>query len=574
MLAQAMSMRVSPDVDAQFLLHAAVLADRSAGLSAPHPNSACLLARGTSIVGDGFLAGQGTTAAEVQACLKAGDLARGATAYLNLEPGDCHGDDSAVSSLLQAGITRVVIGLRHPLQHFRNKAIKDLTNANIKVDILGESLTQGTSIKEAFKACQAVNVPLLYKAAFKAPFSTLKYAMTLDGKIATSSGHAAWISSPLSRQHVLSTRGRSDAIIVGGNTVRRDNPRLTTRKDGGHLPVRIVMSRGLNLPDEANLWDVCETPTIVMTQKGARKDFQERLQRKGVEIVEFDFLSPKTVSDYCYKRGFLSILWECGGTLAAPAISSGVIHKVMAFVAPKIIGGARAPSPVGEMGMLAMTQALNLQDVLFEQIGPDMLISGYLQPVPDLSCGSSERIGTPDLNSNKLSSDLQSVLTFNRPWDAYGAFSNFSPHSITVATSNGKLVQWKTVEHYYQAQKFEGVQHAVAVELAEKIQASECPEEAARLGRSLQRRKPDLVRPDWNMVKMEVMYRALYLKFTRHPHLKDLLLSTASSVLVDNSAQEGRGFLGDLLMKLRTQLLLQENVEDVNEWSLGNACVL
>ncbi|KAI5072586.1 hypothetical protein GOP47_0012692 [Adiantum capillus-veneris] len=477
-------------------------------------------------------------------------------------------------AFIEAGISRAVIGLRHPLQHFRNKAIKDLTNANIEVDILGENLTQGTSIKEACKACQTVNAPLLYRAAFKAPFSTLKYAMTLDGKIATSSGHAAWISSSLSRQQVFSTRARSDAVIVGGNTVRRDNPRLTTRKDGGHLPVRIVMSCGLNLPDEANLWDVSDTPTILMTQKGAREDFQERLQRKGVEIVEFDFLSPKTVADYCYKRGFLSILWECGGTLAAPAISSGVIHKVMAFVAPKIIGGARAPSPVGDMGMIEMTQALNLEDILFEQVGPDMLISGYLQPIPDLSYRSSEWIETVNIISEKSSSDLRSVLSFNQAWDAYGAFSNFSPHSINVASSNGKLVRWKTVEHYYQAQKFEGVQHTLAVELVEKIQASECPEEAERLGRSLQRKRPDLVRPDWDMAKMEVIYRALYSKFTGHPHLKSLLLSTAGSVLVDDSSRESRGFLGDLLMKLRTQLLLQESAGNANEFSLGDTCVL
>jgi diaminohydroxyphosphoribosylaminopyrimidine deaminase/5-amino-6-(5-phosphoribosylamino)uracil reductase len=90
------------------------------------------------------------------------------------------------------------------------------------------------------------------------------------------------------------------------------------------------MSRGMDLPEDANLWDVSDTNTIVMTQRGARKDFQKKLERKGVEIVEFDFLSPKAVVDYCYDRGFLSVLWECGGALAAPAIRSGVIHKVTA----------------------------------------------------------------------------------------------------------------------------------------------------------------------------------------------------------------------------------------------------
>ncbi len=117
------------------------------------------------------------------------------------------------------------------------------------------------------------------------------------------------------------------------------DPRLTTRHRG-HLPVRIVMSRCLRLPENANLWDVSIAQTIVMTQRGVRKDFQTLLASRGVEVVEFDFLTPRAVMEfdfltpravmeYCYHRGFLSVLWECGGMLSAPAISSGVIHKVL-----------------------------------------------------------------------------------------------------------------------------------------------------------------------------------------------------------------------------------------------------
>lgn len=105
------------------------------------------------------------------------------------------------------------------------------------------------------------------------------------------------------------------------------DPRLTTRQDGGHLPVRIVMSRCMTLPPDANLWNVANAPTIVMTQRGARREFQAQLVARGVEVVEFDFLTPKAVMDYCFDRGFLSVMWECGGTLSAPAIASGVIHK-------------------------------------------------------------------------------------------------------------------------------------------------------------------------------------------------------------------------------------------------------
>lgn len=106
------------------------------------------------------------------------------------------------------------------------------------------------------------------------------------------------------------------------------DPQLTARHGGGHLPLRIVMSQTLDLPGVANLWDVSEVPTIVATQRGARKSFQKFLASKGVEVVEFDILNPKDVMKYLYERGYLSILWECGGTLAASAICSGVIHKV------------------------------------------------------------------------------------------------------------------------------------------------------------------------------------------------------------------------------------------------------
>jgi riboflavin biosynthesis pyrimidine reductase len=109
------------------------------------------------------------------------------------------------------------------------------------------------------------------------------------------------------------------------------DPRLTTRQEGGHVPVRVVMSRCLNLPMDAKLWDVSNTQTIVTTQKGARQDFQAMLAARGVEVVEFDFLTPRAVMDYCYHRGYLSVLWECGGMLSAPAIASGVIQKVLIF---------------------------------------------------------------------------------------------------------------------------------------------------------------------------------------------------------------------------------------------------
>ncbi|XP_073315783.1 riboflavin biosynthesis protein PYRR, chloroplastic isoform X2 [Primulina huaijiensis] len=498
LICRATSSSSSLAFDATCIKRAAHLADKSAGFTAPHPNFGCVIATADaeerSVVGEGYLYAQGTSPPEVQAVQASGDRCRAATAYLNLEPSHCLGDQTAVSALIQAGISRVVIGIRHPLHHLRGKAIRALRSEGLLVDVLGEDL-QCKTIEEAVESCLLVNAPLLYRTACGVPFSVLKYAMTLDGKIAASSGHASWISSKKSRNRVFELRGRSDAVIVGGNTVRQDNPRLTARHGGGHVPQRIVMSTSLDLPETAYLWDVTEVPTMVATQRGARRSFQKFLASKGVEVVEFEILNPKVVMDYLYDRGCLSILWECGGTLAASAISHGVIHKVHAFVAPKIIGGKNAPSPVGELGMVEMSQALELNDVDFEQ-----------------------------------------------------------------------------------AHKFVRVDDPVGKNCFEDIKNAKSPEEAARLGRKMQRQCPDLVRSDWESIKINVMYRALKCKFSTYSNLTSMLLSTAGSVLVEASPHdlfwgggrdgEGLNYLGRLLMQLRSEFLAASSSE-TNETTCG-----
>ncbi|XP_043805090.1 riboflavin biosynthesis protein PYRR, chloroplastic isoform X1 [Manihot esculenta] len=558
--------------DAAFIRRAAELADKSAGFTSPHPNFGCVIATPAgNVAGEGYLYAQGTKPAEVQAVEAASELSKGATAYLNMEPGDCHGDHTAVSALVEAGITRVVVGIRHPLKHLQGNAVRALRSQGLQVDVLGEDL-QSKIIEDARKSCLLVNAPLIHRANSRVPFSILKYAMTLDGKIAASSGHAAWISSRKSRNRVFELRGRSDAIIVGGNTVRRDNPRLTARHGGGHMPMRIVMSQTLDLPEEANLWDICDVSTIVVTQRGAKRSFQKLLASKGVEVMEFDVLNPREVMEYFHDRGYLSILWECGGTLAASAISAGVIHKVFAFVAPKIIGGKSAPTPVGELGMVEMSQALDLIDVCFEKVGPDMLISGFLQPIPELTpiIPSEDETFAIDPTVSPYES---SIIFFYKTWDPYGAFSNFSPHPIQMFDSNGDYATWSSVEHYYQAHKFVGVNDPAAKDCIEKIKSAKSPEEAARMGRSMQRQCPHLVRSDWDNIKIDVMYKALKCKFSIYPHLNSMLLSTAGSVLVEASPHdlfwgggregEGLNYLGRLLMQLRSEFLGESSASSV-----------
>jgi len=226
--------------------------------------------------------------------------------------------------------------------------------------------------------CQQLNEAFVHRVLHQRPFGILKYAMTLDGKIAATGGHSAWVTSPPARTEVHHLRAACDAVIVGGNTVRRDNPHLTTHHVAAHNPLRVVMSRSLDLPTTANLWQTEQAATVVFTASGARPEFQRRLRDCGVEVVEHASLTPASVMADLYDRGHLSVLWECGGTLAAAAITQGAVQKILVFIAPKIIGGQQAPSPVGDLGLTAMTQALALERVQWRSIGPDLAIESYL----------------------------------------------------------------------------------------------------------------------------------------------------------------------------------------------------
>jgi diaminohydroxyphosphoribosylaminopyrimidine deaminase/5-amino-6-(5-phosphoribosylamino)uracil reductase len=139
------------------------------------------------------------------------------------------------------------------------------------------------------------------------------------------------------------------------------------------------MSRSLDLPQQANVWNTVVASTLVFTRPGVRPEFQQQLRQQGVEVVEREPLTPATVMANLYDRGFLTVLWECGGTLAARAIADGAVQKVLAFIAPKIIGGRTAPSPVSDLGLQKMTDALPLERFTWRSVGPDLLVEGYLK---------------------------------------------------------------------------------------------------------------------------------------------------------------------------------------------------
>lgn len=359
---------VGTDFDHAMMQRCLELARRALGRTAPNPLVGAVIVQDGEIVGEGFHPRAGEPHAEVFALRAAGDRARGATIYVSLEPCNHYGRTPPCSeALVSAGVAKVVVGMVDPNPLVAGGGIARLRAAGIEVLVGVEQ-----------EACKKLNEGFIHRILHHRPFGILKYAMTLDGKIATTTGHSAWVTNQIARNEVHQLRAACDAIIVGGNTVKHDNPYLTSHKEGAHNPLRVVMSRRLNLPRVAHLWQTSEVPTLVLTEKEANPEVQEMLQKQGVEVVELTPLTPDTAMAYFYERGFCNVLWECGGTLAASAIAQGAVQKVLAFIAPKIIGGGDAPTPVGDLGFTSMTQALSLERVEMRMVGSDCLIEGYL----------------------------------------------------------------------------------------------------------------------------------------------------------------------------------------------------
>lgn len=356
------------EFDREMIQRCVTLAKQAWGKTAPNPLVGAVVVKDGEIIGEGFHPGAGQPHAEVFALRAAGESANGATIYVSLEPCNHYGrTPPCASAVVAAGIKKVVIGMIDPNPLVSGGGIATLERAGIEVVVGVESAT-----------CEELNEGFIQRIVHHRPLGILKYAMTLDGKIATDSGHSTWVSSEQSRHYVHHLRAGCDAVIIGGNTLRQDNPHLTSHQTNTPNPLRVVMTRKLDLPAEAILWDTSIAATLVVTQTGANLAMQTRLRDRGVQVLELDILKPSLVMQHLYDRGLLSVLWECGGTLAAKAISDGAIQKVLAFIAPKIVGGRIAPSPVGDLGIRSMNDALLLERITWQQIGNDCLVQGYL----------------------------------------------------------------------------------------------------------------------------------------------------------------------------------------------------
>ena len=355
--------------DRQMILRCIRLAKRAEGQTSPNPLVGSVIVKDGKIIGEGYHPQAGQPHAEVLALRDAGERAEGATVYVNLEPCNHYGRTPPCSeALIAAGVAKVVVGMVDCDSRVSGTGIQKLRDAGIEVVV---------GVEEA--ACRELNEAFIQRIQQQKPLGILKYAMTLDGKIAATTGRSAWVTGKSARHRVHQLRSTCDAVIVGGNTVRKDNPQLTTHGVTQHNPLRVVMSRSLNLPEDCQLWDISTAPTMVFTHQTSNLSLQNVLKSKGVEIITLPEVTPQAVERYLFQKGLSKLLWECGGVLAARAIADGTIQKIMAFVAPKIIGGQTAPSPVGDLSLICMSDALCLKKVTVTTIDSDILIEGYLQ---------------------------------------------------------------------------------------------------------------------------------------------------------------------------------------------------
>ncbi|TWU00678.1 Riboflavin biosynthesis protein RibD [Botrimarina colliarenosi] len=357
----------APSIDDVAAMRRALeLAARGEGFVEPNPMVGCVVVRDGVIVGEGWHERFGGPHAEVNALEAAGAAARGATLVVTLEP-CCHTGKTppCVEAVLAAGVARVVIATRDPFPKVDGGGVRALEAAGVECVV-------GVGEAEA----RRLLAPYLKLVETGRPWVIAKWAMTLDGRIATESGDSQWISGEASRARVHQLRGRVDAVIVGAGTLVADDPVLTARPEGARFATRVVIAGGKPLPKERKLWlSDGVGPVLVATAPNYPRRNADYLSTHGVEFLT---ATPAELLDELGRRKMTNVLVEGGAKLFGKLFDEGLVDEVWAFIAPKLIGGT-GPSPVGGEGVALMRDALTFTEVTQESIEGDLLIRGRLK---------------------------------------------------------------------------------------------------------------------------------------------------------------------------------------------------
>ena len=363
----------------EYMRRAIELAKKGMGFTSPNPMVGAVIVRDGKIIGEGWHKKYGELHAERTAfayCDENDIDCKGADMYVTLEPCCHHGKQPpCTDAVIAHGIKRVFIGSADPNSCVNGKGVKILREHGIEVieNVLREE-------------CDAVNEIFFHWIINKSPFVTAKYAMTLDGKIASRTGESKWITGEEARLDVQRERLRNSAIMVGIGTVLADDPMLTCRLENGRNPIRIICDSKLRIPIESNIVQTAkDIPTIIaMANYNGRYDSEKRktLEKKGCTVISSDVDSEDSRTDLrkvmseAAAMNIDSILAEGGGELIESLFCHKLVHKVKAYIAPKIFGGRDAKSPVEGMGVCSPDDAYIIRDTEIKRIGDDFVIEG------------------------------------------------------------------------------------------------------------------------------------------------------------------------------------------------------
>ncbi len=352
------------------------LAELGRGSVSPNPMVGAVIVKGGRVIAEGYHKRFGAPHAEVEALRAATDDVRGAAMYVTLEPCCHHGKTPPCTrAVIEAGIGKVVMAMVDPSPHVGGRGRVELIEAGIEVEA-GLMQDRAAKLNEAFVKFITTGLP----------FFIAKAAMTLDGKIATRTGNSKWITGEPARARVHALRSGVDAVMVGSGTVEADDPMLTTRtaSGAGRDSIRIIVDGDARMsPDRRVLSCKSSAPTIVAVKTTAPAERKSILAGAGADVIEiepkYDKVDLNALAKKLGERNITSVLIEGGGGLLAAAFEAGLVDKALFFIAPKIVGGKDAPTPVEGVGFATIDEAIRLSDVSVEKIGADVLIEGMVK---------------------------------------------------------------------------------------------------------------------------------------------------------------------------------------------------
>ncbi len=366
------------ELDIWQMRRALELAAQGQGAVEPNPMVGCVIVQGAEIIGEGWHRSFGGPHAEIEALALAGRRAAGATMFVTLEP-CCHRGKTppCTKALLAAGIRRVVVGQPDPFPAVDGGGIAELRAAGVEVQV-------GVLQHDA----QTLNAPYLKLIRTGRPWMIAKWAMTLDGKTATRAGTSQWISSSQSREIVHRLRGRVDGIMIGRETAQLDNPLLTARPPGPRVALRIIVDTHASLPSDHKLVRTAsQVPVLIAVGPSATKADCQRLRSAGCEVFVCRAARHAARLDQLLeelgRRQLTNILVEGGGRLAGSLLDARQIDEAHVFIAPKLLGGVDAHTPIAGEGIDDIGKALILSDPQIEPIGSDVYVHGRIKKPQD-----------------------------------------------------------------------------------------------------------------------------------------------------------------------------------------------